>query len=86
MPVASFRALYVVHGIEPVWMPGGPGEQPVKAAMHTIYLVLADRVGIGLDNDPASMGRTLSQAERLRVLKAAFALSAERGGGWTSWG
>ena len=53
---------------------------------HTIYLVLADRVGIGLDTDPASMGRTLSQAERLRVLKAAFALSAERGGGWTSWG
>ncbi len=77
--VVLFRTLCAVHGVDPVWMLDGPGEQPVKAATRTIDLALADRVITGLETDPASMGRKLSQAERLRVLKAAYALSAAMG-------
>lgn len=79
MPVALFRALYEAYGIDPVWLLDGPGEQPVKAATRATDVALVDRIIDWVDTELASMGRKLRPEQRLRILKAAYALSAEKG-------
>jgi len=79
MPVALFRALYETYGIDPVWLLAGPGEQPVKAATRTMDFALVDTITQCVDAELAMMGKKLKPAMRLRILKAVYALSAEKG-------
>lgn len=79
MPVALFRALYTVHGINPVWLLDGPGEQPVMAATRTVDVALVERIIDWVDTELAAMGKKLRPEMRLRILKSAYTLSAERG-------
>jgi|SRR6185312_1924349 len=79
MPVALFRALYETYGIDPIWLLDGPGEQPIKAATRTMDFALVDQIIRCVDAELAALGRKLKPAMRLRILKAAYALSAEKG-------
>ena len=79
MPVALFRALYETYGIDPVWLLDGQGEQPVKAATRTMDFALVDHIIQCVDTELAAMGRKLKPVMRLRILKAAYALSADKG-------
>lgn len=79
MPVALFRALYEIYGIDPVWLLAGPGEQPVKAATRTMDFALVDTIVQCIDTELAAIGKRLKPAMRLRILKAVYALSAEKG-------
>jgi len=79
MPVALFRALYEIYGIDPIWLLAGPGEQPVKAATRTMDFALVDHIIQCVDTELAAMGKQLKPAMRLRILRAAYALSADTG-------
>ncbi|EQD38243.1 transcriptional regulator, XRE family [mine drainage metagenome] len=79
MPVALFRALYETYGIDPVWLLEGPGDHPVKAATRTMDFPLVDSIIRWLDAELARTHKKLRPRARLRVLKAAYALSAEKG-------
>jgi transcriptional regulator with XRE-family HTH domain len=79
MPVALFRALYETYGIDPVWLLAGPGEQPVKAATRTMDFTLVEDIIQCVDAELATMGKKLTPAMRLRILRAAYALSAVKG-------
>lgn len=79
MPVALFRALYETYGIDPIWLLDGQGEQPVKAATRTMDFALVDHIIQCVDTELAAMGRKLKPVMRLRILKAAYALSAAKG-------
>lgn len=79
MPVALFRALYEVHGVDPVWLLAGPGEQPVQAATRTMDFALADSIIHWVDTELVRARKKIKPAVRLRLLKAAYALSAEKG-------
>lgn len=79
MPVALFRALYETYGIDPIWLLAGPGEQPVKAATRTMDFALVDTIVQCVDAELAAMGKRLKPAMRLRILRAVYALSAEKG-------
>lgn len=79
MPVALFRALYETYGIDPVWLLDGPGDQPVKAATRTMDFPLVDSIIRWIDGELARTHKKLKPQARLRVLKAAYALSAETG-------
>ena len=79
MPVALFRALYETYGIDPVWLLDGPGDQPVKAATRTMDFPLVDSIIRWIDAELARTHKKLRPQARLRVLKAAYALSAETG-------
>ncbi len=79
MPVALFRALYEIYGIDPVWLLAGPGEDPVKAATRTMDFALVDTIVQCVDTELAAMGRVLKPAMRQRILRALYALSAEKG-------
>lgn len=79
MPVALFRALYETYGIDPVWLLAGPGEQPIKAATRTMDFALVDQIIRYVDIELATIGKKLKPAMRLRILKAAYALSTEKG-------
>lgn len=79
MPVALFRGLYETYGIDPVWLLAGPGEQPVKAATRTMDFALVDQIIRHIDTELTAMSKKLKPAMRLRILKAAYVLSAEKG-------
>lgn len=79
MPVALFRALYEVYGVDPVWLLDGPGEHPLKAATRTMDFGLADNIIQWVDTELARAHKHVKPAMRLRLLKAAYALSAEKG-------
>ncbi len=79
MPVVLFRALYETYGIDPVWLLAGPGSQPVKAATRTMDFALVEDIIQCVDAELATMGKKLKPAMRLRILRAAYALSAEKG-------
>lgn len=79
MPVALFRALYEAYGIDPIWLLAGPGEQPVKAATRTMDFALVDQIIRCVDTELAAVGKKLKPVMRLRILKAAYTLSAVKG-------
>ena len=79
MPVALYRALYEIYGIDPVWLLAGSGEQPVKAATRTMDFALVDTIIQCVDTELAAMGKVLKPAMRIRILRALYALSAEKG-------
>lgn len=79
MPVALFRALYTIYGIDPIWLLEGPGEVPLKAAHRTMDFALVDSIVQWIDAEAARRRKRLKPAARIRVLKAAYALSAEKG-------
>lgn len=79
MPVALFRALYEVHGIDPLWLLVGPGDRPLTAAARTIDVELLDRIIQRVDRHLLAARKKIKPDLRMRLLKAAYALSAERG-------
>lgn len=79
MPVALYRALYERYGIDPIWLLEGPGEQPVRAASRLVDMTLAERVIDEVDRRLKTIHKRIRPEARRRILKAAYALSAERG-------
>ncbi len=79
MPVALFRALYAVYGIDPIWMLDGPSNHPLKAAHRTMNFALVDELYQWLDTELSRANAKLRPSARIRLLQAAYVLSAEHG-------
>lgn len=79
MPVALYRALYERYGIDPIWLLEGPGEQPVRASSRLVDMTLAEQVIDEVDRRLKTIHKRIRPEARRRILKAVYALSAERG-------
>lgn len=79
VPTAVLRSLYKVHGIDPIWVMDGPGDEPLMAALREPNLELFENLTRRIDEELARSRRTLNRSERGRVIKSAYMLNAAQG-------
>ena len=78
-PVALFRGLFEQHGIDPIWLLSGTDDVPQKAAVRTTDFALVERITRQIDARLAALRKKMKPEQRVRVLRALYALSLERG-------
>ncbi len=79
VPSGLIKALYDLHGIDPVWLMSGTEAQPQKIKSGLIDFELVDQVVAALDRELAVVGRRMRPQHRARVMKALYQLGLEQG-------
>ncbi|KAF1723474.1 hypothetical protein CSC76_15300 [Pseudoxanthomonas mexicana] len=79
VPTGLVKALYDLHGIDPVWLMSGTDEAPQKARQAGIDFQLVDKVVAALDRELGKVGRKMRPEHRARVMKALYQLGVEQG-------
>jgi len=79
VPTGLIKALYDLHGIDPVWLMSGTEAQPQKARTGTVDFKLVDMIVLALDRELEAVGRQMRPEHRARVIKALYQLGIEQG-------
>lgn len=72
MPVAVFRALFEIHGIDLVWLLAGPEAEPVQAMTRQLNVVLLEAVVRAVENGLQSAGKKLTPNKKARLIRLAY--------------
>lgn len=73
MPVALFRALYEVRGIDPAWLLAGPGVTPVSTFERRLDLGLLEELERIVEDALRRTHKTLKPAKKARLIGLAYA-------------
>lgn len=72
MPVALFRTLVEVHGIDPVWLLMGPEPDPVHILERRLDLDLLEEVARIVERGLQRASKTLKPDKKARLIRLAY--------------
>ncbi len=78
-PMAVFRGLYELYGIDPGWLLSGIEGVPVKASTKEIDFALVERIITQIDTKLKERSKKLKPKQRILVLKALYAIAVDQG-------
>ncbi|MBN8736346.1 MAG: helix-turn-helix transcriptional regulator [Xanthomonadales bacterium] len=73
MPVALFRTLYEIRGIDPAWLLVGPEAEPVRALERQLDLELLEELMRIVEEALRRAHKTLKPAKKARLVGLAYA-------------
>lgn len=72
MPVALFRALFEVHGIDPIWLLCGPESDPVRALERRMDAALLEAVVRVIEEGLRRAGKRLRPDKKGHLIRLAY--------------